>query len=276
MMTQSQLAMLTITRDELLALLQIMGATTINGLSDDPLAGLSERERAERLNSGLQTLLNRNLAEAQDANQLVLDDALVALVGSCVIPDATLLLTALQPDGANEPHYFNATPQILVEHELPRAGIHTFSYLADGVALQARVQSLLAGLQPISATATFSSTLSDEQLAAVLQAARANQPTQAVNALMAQKWPAAEARAFVEAATEFPIYTAICATGLRSEKAPTGQTLMAVCSLARCWVIQPTSQDANLFAVRVAAGKDCIRAFVDLCEPLTHAAIPKN
>ena len=272
-MTQTeQQPKLTVTRDELLALLQIMGASTMNGLPNEPLAGLAERERAERLNSGLQTLLNRNLAEARDANQLVLDDTLVALVGSCVIPAATLLLSALQPDGANEPHYFNAAPQILVEHELPSAGIHTFRYLSDGSALQSRVQSFLAGLQPISVATEFSITLSDERLTVVLQAARANQPAQAVNTLMAEKWPEAEARAFVEAAAGFPIYTAICATGLRDETAPTGQTRMAICSLVRCWLIRPTSQGENIFNVQAISGKDCIRAFVALCEPLAHVA----
>ena len=56
-------ASLTLTRDELLAFLAIMGASTINGLGDDPLAGLSEAEIETRLNSGEQSLLNRGLIE---------------------------------------------------------------------------------------------------------------------------------------------------------------------------------------------------------------------
>ena len=121
---------LNVTRDELMVILQLMGSSSMNGLPEDPWAGVPEREKAERLNAGLETLLNRGLVEARGADSLVLDDTLVALVGSCIIPDASLLLSVLSTSGEAEPRFLNATRQILVEHASPRRRISV--YLLSG------------------------------------------------------------------------------------------------------------------------------------------------
>src|SRR5262245_38215798 len=101
---------LTLTRNELLVVLQIMGATTLNGLEANPLEGLSEREIEERMNSGLETLVQRGLVEpGAEANSLVMKDLVIAYVGSCVIPEKALLLSEVDANGGSKPVYFNAT-----------------------------------------------------------------------------------------------------------------------------------------------------------------------
>ena len=134
-----------LSHDELLVFLTIIGVPTMNGLEDDPLEGLDERVIAERLNSGEQSLINRGLLVI-DENSVTLDDTLVALVGSSVAPDATFLLTRIEPDGSNEVHYFNVTSEITVEHYSPKAGIYRFTYIPDDEALTARLHTLLEPL----------------------------------------------------------------------------------------------------------------------------------
>ena len=136
---------LSLTRNELLTFLAIIGVPTMNGLEDDPLEGLDERAIAERLNSGEHSLIQRGLLTLdEETNEATLDDRVVALVGGSVIPDATLLLSEMKADGSNDPHYFNATPELYVEHFSPKAGIHHFEYLPNEDALANRLQGTVA------------------------------------------------------------------------------------------------------------------------------------
>ena len=131
--------------DESLVLLRLMGAPGLNGLPDDIVddllaidlveKGLGEGERSSRLGAGREKLIRRGLLEMdQDAHAL--DDTLVALVGSCSLPEPSLLVAPKRPHGVNEAHYFNALPQLpIVHHDLSDHDSHTF----DGRASQQQV-----------------------------------------------------------------------------------------------------------------------------------------
>ncbi|HRI56039.1 MAG: hypothetical protein IAE85_21175 [Anaerolinea sp.] len=261
-----------LTRDELLALLQLMGSTTMNGLPEDPFAGISRRERAERLNAGLETLLNRGLIEAQGGDSVVIDDTLVALVGSCVLPGASMVLSGLQPDGIADPHFFNATPEILVEHSSPRPGIHIFTFLPDEVALAERVQWVLAAIGSAHHGADFAIVSSDKLIADVFRWSRNNQTAKAADSLVKANWPAGEAQSFVRSCAGFAIYTGLCAWGLRSEQIEGTHTLIAVSDQQRCWLLEPQGERGDLLRCRSVTGQDATDAMVRMAHPLLQIA----
>lgn len=270
--TATQTISINLTRDELLALLQLMGSTTMNGLPEDPFAGVSRKEREERLNSGLETLLNRGLVEAQGSDSAVIDDTLVALVGSCVLPGASMVLSGLAPDSTADPHFFNATPEILVEHSSPRPAIHMFSFLPDEAALAERLRAVLAPLVAASRAAEFAIVSPDKLIADVFRWSRNNQGVQATASLVKANWPASEADSFVRSCAEFAIYTGLCAWGLRSEQIEGTQTLIVVSDQQRCWLLEPQGERGDLLHCRSVSGQDAADALVRMAHPLMQTA----
>ena len=263
---------LTLTRDELLALLQLMGSSTMNGLPEDPFAGVAEKERAERLNAGLETLINRGLVSVSSSDTVLLDDTLVALVGSCVLPGASLVVSGLQPDGSADPHFFNATPEILVEHSSPRLGVHSFAYLPDVATLRARLAAVLAPVTTATERSDFHGLWHDTLIADVFRLARSQGQATAVQNLVKAKWPAAQAEAFVAACAGWAIYTALCAWGLRGEHVEGSDTVVIVSDQQRCWLLEPQGETGDTFKVRAVAGQVAVDAVAALAQHLASAA----
>lgn len=259
-----------LTRDELLALLQLMGSSTMNGLPEDPFAGVSRKERSERLNAGLETLLNRGLVEAQGSDSVVIDDTLVALVGSCVLPSASMVLSGLHPDGTADPYFFSATPEIVVEHASPRPGIHAFTFLPDETALAERVQWVLAPIATANVLADFATVSSDKLIADVFRWSRESQSPRAVNSLVKAMWPATQAEAFVHSCENSTIFTALCAWGLRNEQIEGTQTLIVVSDQQRCWLLEPEGKRGEYLRCRSLMGSEAIEAITQMTQPLAH------
>ncbi len=268
---------LNLTRDELITFLAIIGATTMNGLDDEPLAGLDEREVAERLNSGEQSLINRGLLEINDQGQATLDDTLVALVGSSVVPDATLLLTQVNPDGTNDPHYFNATPELLVEHHSPRVGIYQFDYLPDTAALAERVKALLAAL-PSAAGVTGGADLQVDSatLASFIERVQDKALDDARAVLVAAGVAESVVSALLADYTTYPSWVGVAAWDLRSQEPQGGETVMVIGGDGYGWLLENVSRQSDLVHLRQASGADCVQAVTRLLEPLQRAYQPSH
>lgn len=267
---------LALTKDELLTFLAIIGVPTMNGLEDDPLEGLDERSIAERLNSGEHSLIQRGLLTLdEEANEATLDDRVVALVGGSVIPDATLLLSELKADGSNDPHYFNATPELFVEHFSPKAGIHHFEYLPDDDALANRLKVLL---QPLSANGVAATNerrlLAGDILSQVIERVKDENAGGAVESLTAAGWPEPEAQQFVQDSSEHSMYVGVVGANLRSEEPEGGETVMIVGGDGYCWLVENESEE--MVGIRRASGTDAAAAMLTLLEPLRRAKQSPN
>lgn len=262
---------LTLTRDELLALLQLVGASTMNGLPENPFDGVAEKERAERLNAGLETLINRGLVTVSGSDSVLLDDTLVALVGSCILPGASLVVSGLQPDGSADPHFFNATPDILVEHSSPRLGVHSFAYLPDVTALGTRLATVLTPITASTDRSDFHGLWPDALVAEVFRLARSQRQAAAVQNLVKAKWPTAQAEAFVAACAGWAIYTALCAWGLRGEQVEGSDTVVIVSDQQRCWLLEPQGATGDVLKVSAVTGQGAVDAVVGLAQHLASA-----
>jgi hypothetical protein len=270
MATTTTPARLTLTRDELLAVLHIMGTQTMSGFPDEPFAGLSDLEIEARLNGGYQTLLNRGLVEETAADQLTFDDALLALVGAAVLPEATLLLSYARPDGTSEPHYYCATPELLAEHYSPRPGIYCFEHLPSGESMVERAEALLAGLADgPPGGASYRRRLADEALAAVLRHCRQGDGARAQALLVEAGWPAEEAAALVEDCVELgAVWAGVAARGLRGEEPAGVESVMAIIGPTRRWLAAAPPGAPGELDMRTADGVACRRALLGLVDHL--------
>ena len=264
---------LSLTRDELLVFLAIIGSKTMNGLEEDPLADLDDREIAERLNSGEQSLINRGLLVLDDENSATLDDTLVALVGSSVVPEATFLLNCLNPDGSNEPHYFNATAELLVEYQSSRPGIYVFDYLPTADALRNRFQALVAPLASVAGgeiePAESDLRLTGDGLAQIISDCQEEKAEMAKQHLLAADWPATAAERFTHDCSTYPTWLGLVAWNLRTgDSAEGGGPVMIVQGESACWLIKNDGTDSDHVRVRSTTGPQGIDVLVALLDPL--------
>jgi len=265
---------ITLTRDELLVFLAIIGTSTMNGLDDDPLAGVSEREIAERMNSGEQSLLNRELITFEGQDNLVLDDVLVALAGGAVIPDATFLLTESGADGSVDPHYFSATPEVLVEHDSPRPGVFVFKHLEDPDALTRSVQMLLAPLHPLpepESNARYQ--IPATAFSKSMELGRKGKVAAAQKGLVKAGLPADVSSALAEDLKTSTMWVGMAAWGLREEQPEGGDSVVAVMGSGRCWLVENVDGKPDDVTIRRASGTDCENHFVALLEPLQKTLV---
>jgi hypothetical protein len=270
-MTDTQVS-LTLTTDELLAILQVMGASSMNGLGE-PLAGLSEREQAARLNAGAETLLNRGLCRI-DGDQLVIDDMLLAFVGASVIPDATLLISAVQPDQSSEPVYFHATPYISVEHQSPRPGVHVFQHLPDANTLVNRIETRLAVVATDRTRNARAEkwTIPDASLNTVLVSLRNGNSAEARSILSHHGWAGAALDALLNDLATAPSWVGMVGWGLREAEPTGGASAILYSGNDRYWLFTPLPDQPELLAVTQPDGVAAATAFTRLSEPLQTSA----
>lgn len=265
-------ATLTLTTDELLAILQVMGTTTIDGLGN-PLANLSEVEQAARLNAGAETLLQRGLCRI-DGDQLVLDDMMVAFVGACVVPEATMLLAVVQPDGSRSPHYFHITPYIAVEHQSLRPGVHLFSHLPHRTDLSNRVASLLA---PVAVDRTRSARgeprcLSDADLNIMLQHLQQGETGSARTIVEHEGWPASEIDQLIADLQQGSSWVGLVGWSLRKDAGARGTSAILYAGAERYWLFTPLADTPELLSVSSPDGSRAVASFVELAAPLLAIA----
>ncbi|MBX0331370.1 hypothetical protein K2Z83_27335 [Oscillochloris sp. ZM17-4] len=259
---------LTMTTDEVLAVLQVMGASTMNGLGE-PLAGLSEHDQAARLNAGAETLLNRGLCRIEN-DQLVMDDMMVAFVGASLIPDAVLLLSALAPDQTSDPHYFNATQYLAVEHLSPRPGVHEFIHLASEEVLVNRLEMLLAAVAVDTARAAQPETwtIADPQLNEALQAIRASQSDTAREIFAGCGLSGAQLDELLGDLTGGTAWVAMAGWGLREPSPSGGSSMIIYIGQHRYWLFSPCQDAPGDLLISNPDGKECMKTIMRLAAPL--------
>jgi hypothetical protein len=260
-----------LSQNELLVFLALIGSTTMIGLDEEPLAGMDEKEVAERLNGGEQSLVSRGLLIFDDEQQATLDDMLVALVGGASVPDATLQLTHLLPGGGVRIHYFHATPELLIEQTTPRTGIHHFQHISSSQMLTYRLQALLASLHTHvnEVTSVVSQQLPAAVLAQVFERRQKRQPTDLSVQVLRNSGLSPEIAA--EIARDFsvhPTWIGITIWGLRSVQPAGARTSIAVLGTNHCWSIEDIDDDASQVRIIPTTGLACEAKFLALIEPL--------
>jgi|GEM_PF-2365377 len=266
-----------LTRDELLVLLALIGMRSMDGLPEDPTEGVSQEELAIRLNSGEQTLTERGLLEfrlgegVEEASengeeQVILDETVLALAGAAATPEATLLVNRLNPDGSNAPHYFHVRETQLVEHGLPRPGIHHFVGLADFAELRQRVDTFLGPLNEIAGPSPQRvGDVQGDALGRFFAAGQEQDPVAARKALVEGGLSDPLARQMAEDYVEHPSWVAIAGWGLGQEEEAGIKNVVAMAGEDHCWLLQENAQrPADIVSVTVTNGPACHQAILKL------------
>lgn len=268
---------LVLTRDELITFLAMLGLSTMNGLDDEPLGGLDEREIAERLNRGEQSLLNRGLLNFADPNEPILDDALVALVGGAAVPDATFSLSLVNSDGSNEPHYFHATPQLLVEQHSPRVGIYQFDYVPDMAVLTERVHNLLEALPSVfNVVNGVDLQINSAILASFIELVQDRLLDDARTVLVDAGVEEVVVNDLLADYTTYPSWVGVVTWDLRSGEPQGGETVMVIGGNGRCWLLENVAEQSDMMRVRQVSRDVCLQALTHLLEPLNRTYHPST
>ena len=262
---------LSLTRNELVYFLAVIGSKTTSGLEEDPFTDLDDREIAEHLNSGEQSLINRGLLVINE-DSATLDDTLVALVGSSVVPDATFVLTSSDPQGPQQVHYFHATAEILVERTAPGSDTFTFTYLPDADALRSRLEALLEPLQspPSSDSDELDSQLSlpADAMARFLEQCKQADGNAARQTLIHAGWPVDAAEQLANDCGASPSWIGFTAWNLRYGDMQGLGPVIVLQGKDACWLIENSQDNPEMFQVRVTPATRCKKPLMALIEPL--------
>lgn len=265
---------ITLTTDELLVFLSILGIASINGLETEPFADLSEEEVAAKLNAGEHSLVSRGLLSLESEGTVVLDDTLTALVGSAVIPGATLMLSIMHSSGAHESHYFSFTPDLMVEHFTPQPGIFWFGHLLEVESVRLRLQTLVAPIYSVTQTDEAHSVhMAATDLAAFVQECRRNNSADAKAHLLESGYSPLFVKKFAADYLAYPSWVAVSGWGLRKAEPDGSDSVMVVQGKECCWLVKNVRDDRDRVQIHAADGRTCENEFLRLLHPLASLAM---
>lgn len=132
-------------REELILLLRLMRAYTLPGLGDDPLEGFSKEEAVAALLASGESLRARGIIEISEADKRVrIDQVTFALIGSCLRPRASFLVSSIGADGHGIIRYYHVSPHLSVEHSFPDVGVDAFLAASNLTVMLPRILELMA------------------------------------------------------------------------------------------------------------------------------------
>ncbi|MGC8857008.1 MAG: hypothetical protein ACP5QU_09425 [Anaerolineae bacterium] len=141
-MKQSTLSV-RLSTEELLLILWLLNVPTLPGMGGNPFGEASEEQIAAALSSAERSLRARRLIGKTEKGKIQMDEVVMALVGTCAVPEFSVVLTQEAPDTGRVIHYFHATKLLAVEHSNPEPGIHVFEALPDANVILTRLEELM-------------------------------------------------------------------------------------------------------------------------------------
>lgn len=118
---------LTLSIEELLFLLRLMRAETLPGLPEKPFEDMTPEQTAASLVAAERGLQDRGLVHIDEAEHRVeIDVVCMALLGVCMIPRFSILVTFQSAGDPPRARYYHAGSDLVVEHTSPKPGLHTF------------------------------------------------------------------------------------------------------------------------------------------------------
>lgn len=193
-----QIVEVILSREELALILTLIRADTIPGLEADPLGELTSEQRNLGLIFAERALRARELARLGANGQLLVQNALLNMVGACAFAQTSVLVQHHFPDQHPPAQYFGHIREgILVAHTLPDQALHRLALVPDRTALIEQIISVCQASN-LPRTAAVEMRVSRAALAQVREAAAQNQAAGA--AILVQQGAVVEsARLFAQA-----------------------------------------------------------------------------
>jgi hypothetical protein len=187
----------TLSREELLAVLNVLRAPTIPGLDREPSGELTPEQEAFALVVARRALLARELAQMRADGELLVRRGLLAAVGACAYAQDSILAYTW-PAGAQAPLrlFGHIRGDDVVAHTRPAEVLHRFTMLPSKAALVAHVLAF-CGFDAAAPTAAFDFTVSRQDFADARQYASAGNRVAAIELLVRNGAPEAAAASLV-------------------------------------------------------------------------------
>jgi len=257
---------------ELLAFLAMLGCVSMNGLDEAYLASMADDELRAAMDAGEASLQERGLITTDGDEEPTISDVLLALVGCSAIPEASLRLVCLQEGKRAVESYYDAVPELLVEHLVCEDGSHRFTRLPDGQSLRDRLSAHCQGLggDDISA-GDWECQIPSTTLAECLELCAAGDGEPAMRLLQASGCQPGVAGEIASALGSGLCCIGTVATGLRSPLTSTVDGAIVAALAGSRWLARTDGDDPAVTVVRSASGADCLGALVGLLAPLEAA-----
>lgn len=125
-----------LSHNELSVILNLLSVASIPGVGADPLGDLTAEQQAYGLMVAERGLRARELGVIDDGGKLLVQQAVLELVGSCVLAEGTLVVTSIgAAEGSGVQWFGHRLGETFVVHTLPDVVLHQFSQVADRAAL---------------------------------------------------------------------------------------------------------------------------------------------
>ena len=134
---------LTFSQEEVVLLLKLFNAPTIPGVGEDPLPGLDEERQRLILSTAERGLKARQLVSKAEDGTVVIEKMVLALLGTCVAPEFSVIASRIERRQPPENIYFHCAQKMVVAHTISGPGLHTFAALTDRAQLFDHLQRFL-------------------------------------------------------------------------------------------------------------------------------------
>jgi len=161
----------TLSREELLAVLHVLRASTIPGLDREPSGDLTPEQEAFALVVARRALLARDLAQVRADSEFLVQRRLLDAVGACAYAHDSILVYTWPPGARDPQNLFGHTRGgDVVAHTRPDAVLHRFTLLPSRAELVAQVLAFCK-FDPAPTDEVFDFTVQREDFAAAREAA---------------------------------------------------------------------------------------------------------
>jgi hypothetical protein len=145
-----EMLQVTLGREDLFVLLQIFHAPALPGLEGNPWEGMPAGLAAAALVSAERSLRARGiLLVKEDEKRIEVEPVTMALVGSCLKPRYSLLVTSQARGQSLTTRFYHIAPHLTVEHSSPEVGLYQFTGVAEQREMVPRILTSLQLSAPV-------------------------------------------------------------------------------------------------------------------------------
>jgi len=242
---------LDLTPDELVCLLEALGATRMVGLTS-LFADVPPGEAAKRKTAAKAAMASKGYLTVSLEGRVQLDLTIAALVQCCATPQQTWTMTFQDTTGARDVRHIHRVQDLIVEDAILASGTHRLTSLRDEAAVFLRIQQQLRlNVQPAAAGQSF--VLPEEILFRIKEIAAAGGEEAAARYLAAMGVTEATAACFVQALVRPVSNSSISRWAAAGEEAAasTEEGLGVLEGASGLWLLQPLLADGTAW-VRVS------------------------
>lgn len=117
---------ISLSQEELIYLLMLMKTPSIPGLEAQPMVNLGKEQTNLLLAAAERSLLARGFIHVEKGKTVGIDQVILALVGSCAVPEFSVLVSASFGRSKPQSQFFHAAQKMAVEHTITEPGLHHF------------------------------------------------------------------------------------------------------------------------------------------------------